>query len=238
MSLLHKALKKAEREGTNPSGSNVFVDTEEPSVSPSRLRLLILSGLAAIAIAAVIYARFSASSRSEIISQPKEFSTPLGIAGGGTVEDHFLQGQKMMAMGRPHEAHIHFEKAVLMEPRNAQAYNDLGLALKKSGHREEAMEQYLKALSIDPQCAPCLNNRGVLHMEGLNLTEAEEDFGKAIASHPSYADPWFHRALVLEAQGDLGEAKKNYEKFIELSRDIDAPFILRIQERVAGLGGS
>lgn len=232
MSLLHKALKKAEREGEVPTSPGVMVDTDEAK-SPS-LRVYVLIGLAVAALMVTVLLRFGR--KPGTASAPgKEFATPVGLAGQASAGKLSQEGAQKMESGEFEEARGRFEKLTILEPRNAEAYNNLGLALKKLGRNEEAFEQYRKALSIDPACASCLNNLGVLYMANRDLAEAESHFQKAVEAKAEYADPYFHMALLQEARGDLAGAKKNYLKFVELARGIDADFLLKIQKRIAAL---
>lgn len=233
MSLLHKALKKAEREVETPPVPGVFVDAEE-SARSSSLRTYILIGLAIAALMVTMLLRISRRPTSGTPAA-KEFSTPVGLGGNVSASQLTQEGIKKMEAGEFEEARGRFEKATILEPRNAEAYNNLGLALKKLGRNEEAFEQYRKALSVDPQCPPCLNNLGVLYLANRDLTEAETHFQKAIQAQSDYAEPYFHLALLLEARGDQAGAKKNYLKYVELARGISADFLLKIQKRIAAL---
>lgn len=238
MSLLHKALKKAEREGPPAERSPFFIDAEDPHRSSSP-RVFLLAGVAVACLLLVVYVRLVRRPEASSYT-PKDFSTPLQIGGGPAAPALAAKADEMMEKGRFEEARENLEKVVILEPRNAEAYNNLGLALKKLGRNEEAFEQYRKALSIDPGCAECLNNLGVLYLVNRDLSEAESHFQKAIEARPDYADPHFHLGLLLEARGDLEGAKRSYLKFVELARGIDADFLLKIQQRVASLrtGGS
>ena len=44
----------------------------------------------------------------------------------------------------------HYRQALQLNPRNAEAHNNMGNALLKQGRLEEAMQHYRQALQIDP----------------------------------------------------------------------------------------
>lgn len=62
----------------------------------------------------------------------------------------------------------------MQNPKNADAWNYTGFALRKSGRHDEAMSAYNKALAIDPQ------HKGALEYQGeLFLTLKQPDKAKA-----------------------------------------------------------
>lgn len=232
MSLLHDALKKASRTESPPE-QGVFVDHEEV-VKGASPRVILLLSVAAACLLFVATIRFFRKAGGESLA-PKKFTTPLDIAGGPAASELSVRGQDFLQAGKYEEARVVFEKSVILEPRNAEAYNNLGLALKKLGKNDEAFDQYRKALSLNPQCVECTNNLGVLYLSNRDLVEAENQFRKAMELKGDYAEPYFHMGLLLEARGDLSGAKKNLLKYVELAKGVDASFLLKVQQRIASL---
>lgn len=242
MSLLHDALKKAEREGEASSRVGVVIDPEGAS-RPFPTRTILLTGVALIALSTAVYFRLVKRPSSTVVPAPKgfgvaPFQTPLQIGGGPAAPELASIAIGLIQAGKLEEARSNLEKVTILEPRNAEIYNNLGMVLKKLGRNEEAFEQYQRALSIDPNCAECYNNLGVLYLSNRNTTEAEVQFQKAISLKPDYANPYFHLGLLLEARGDLTGARKNYQKFVDLARGVDASFLLKIQQRISSLESS
>ncbi len=232
MSLLHTALKKAEKEGNvAPGGARMDVEEPQPLFS---LKAYVLVSIAVTLLIGTVYFRFLRKQNS-FSPQPATFQTPAGLSGGVSVKQLTEEGTKFFQAGQFEEAHTRFEKVVMLEPRNVEGYSNLGLVLKTMGKNEEAFEQYRKALSIDPQCAECLNNLGVLYLSNRELDEAEPNFQKAIQVKSDYADPYFHLGLLQEARGDLTSAKKSYQKFVELAHNVNADLLLKVQERMAAI---
>ena len=230
MSLLHKALKKAEREEGAGGNSGAMVDVENTPAGTS-LRTYLLASVAVTLLLGTIY--FRVLKKPEASPPVPAIRTAAGIAEGASARQLMDEAKKQFELGQLEDAKAQFEKAVLLEPRNVEAYNNLGLVLKKMGRSEEAFEQYRKALAIDPQCVECLNNLGALYLVTHDLAEAEANFQKAIQEKPDYADPYFHLGILLEARGDVAGARRNYQKFLELAKGISADFLLQIQERMA-----
>lgn len=239
MSLLHNALKKAEREEKSSHvEGEVFVDKEESKKTATHIYYII--GGFVVCLLLVIAVRFlKKPSMPPIAKVPIRTAVPLadtpkseiGIKSAELTGEAFA----LIQAGRYEEARGRLERVVLLEPRNSEAYNNLGYVLRRLGMNEKAFEQYQKALSIDPQCGECINNLGVLYMVNRNLSEAQNQFRKVIEMKPEYPDPYLHLGLLLEAQGDLVGAKANYLKFVDLAKGVSADLFLKVQKRIASL---
>lgn len=59
-------------------------------------------------------------------------------------------GLKVAQKGLWQEARFRFERAVLLDPQNASALNDLAIALEQMGEFDKAREYYEKALALKP----------------------------------------------------------------------------------------
>ncbi len=138
MSLLHRALKKAERdEGTVTRGAHV---SSEKTQGPPSLRLYLLIGFVITALLVTVFYQLSRKP-SSVAPAPKELIPAAGLPAGVTAAQYAPGGWQKLEAGKFEEAKHLFEKAVLMEPRSAEAYNNLGLALKKLGRTQDALEQ-------------------------------------------------------------------------------------------------
>ncbi|MCZ6603462.1 MAG: tetratricopeptide repeat protein [Planctomycetota bacterium] len=60
------------------------------------------------------------------------------------------RGRSMLSMGRWAEAERHLRKAVRLSPRDARAWNDLGVSLYHRGKKEEASEAFDRAVDVSP----------------------------------------------------------------------------------------
>lgn len=233
MSLLHDALKKAERTGAAASGhGGVSVDAEETGGSHKRVFLLLAA--ASLLLLFFTYYKFLKKPSGGAPSQEASVAQTQAPDGVRLLEE----SGSLIQQGRYEEARDSLEKALfasLPPAKTVEAYNNLGYVLKKLGRNDEAFQRYHKALSLDPQCAECRNNLGVLHLSKREFTEAESHFQEAAKIKPDYADPCLHLALLLEARGDFAGAKTQYLKYTKLARGVSADFLLKIQERMAAL---
>jgi Tfp pilus assembly protein PilF len=66
-----------------------------------------------------------------------------------TAEDQMKVGAQAAKLGLWREAMFRFNRAIELEPENAQAYNNLAVAYESNGEFEKARESYLQALRIN-----------------------------------------------------------------------------------------
>jgi tetratricopeptide (TPR) repeat protein len=67
------------------------------------------------------------------------------------VDPSFAQGKALVEAKRYQEAMPLLQQAVAKDPRNADAYNLMGYATRKSGNANGSLQYYNQALAIDPK---------------------------------------------------------------------------------------
>ena len=77
-----------------------------------------------------------------------------------------------------------YKKVVQLKPDFPQAYNNLGVALKKKGELAQAAENFNKALERQPDFGAALSNRGWVCAEQTKWSEARRDFEQALKINP------------------------------------------------------
>ena len=70
--------------------------------------------------------------------------------GGSSASDELRFGVEVARKGLWQEARFRFEKAVTADPENAEALNNLAVALEQQGEFDKAREAYEKALKLKP----------------------------------------------------------------------------------------
>ena len=129
-----------------------------------------------------------------------------------------LSGASAAQIGKLDEAIDAFKKAISIKPDYADAYNNMGNALKGQGKLEEAIEAYDKVLSIKPDTEAYYNMGNALK-EQRKLEEAVEAFKKAISIKPDYAAAYNNMGTTLKDQGKPDEAIEAYKKAISIKPD-------------------
>jgi len=125
------------------------------------------------------------------------------------------------------EALEFFDQVLEMNPENADAWNNKGVALYGMGRPEEALICYDRALATDPENREALRNRAFVLRAMARFEEALEAYEKIIYDEPEASD-FRNLATVLVGMGLLEEAlgalmeASNIEPSIEVEREIEA----------------
>jgi tetratricopeptide (TPR) repeat protein len=112
----------------------------------------------------------------------------------------------------------YLETATRIAPGRGEAYYLLGLAYQEQGNIPKAVETYQKLLTVIPDFKEAIYNLGYINLVYLNnFNEAIKYFTRAISLDPKYTDAYFNRGYSYELLGDLANARKDYEKALEIT---------------------
>lgn len=90
-----------------------------------------------------------------------------------------------------------YEKAIIVNPRYANAINNRGNVRFKQRDYMEAVKDYDRAVSLKPEFAEAYCNRGIALEKLGKLVEAVKDFEKALEIDPEYDDA-LHCLAILD----------------------------------------
>jgi tetratricopeptide (TPR) repeat protein len=110
------------------------------------------------------------------------------------------------------------EQALAADPRNAEAWNELGGVELADGNANGALERYQRALDIKPDLTYALMNAAQAYAQLSDHASAERLFRRALASDPRSPDAANGLGLALANQNRLDEAKRAFEQAIEIRR--------------------
>lgn len=115
-----------------------------------------------------------------------------------------LTGERLLKEGKHEAAVAALTEATVLLPRNAQAWNHLGLANHRAGRPNEAIRAYRKALEVDVNLAPARFNLGCLFLELNQPAFAMVEFAAYTVLEPKSVDGWLKRgrAELLARQFD------------------------------------
>ena len=140
----------------------------QSQVPNTTLVRLFVGGALAILIACASSMGFAAGSDSDS-SDSTGYSTQ-----GANKSKELREGIKLINRNLFEAALVPLALETMQNPKNADAWNYTGFALRKSGRHDEAMTAYDKALAIDPK------HKGALEYQGeLFLTLKQPDKAKA-----------------------------------------------------------
>ena len=125
-------------------------------------------------------------------------------------------GNAYMAQGKFGNAQVAFERAVTLNPTDAEAYNNLGEALGELKQYPRALEAFNKAINLDQKLLKAKYNQAVSYDRLGNFRYSEFVFRNLIKSNPGYSLSYDGLAVTLSKAGRAKEAIAFHEKAIAL----------------------
>ena len=104
-----------------------------------------------------------------------------------------------------------YNKSLAIKPDHAEAYYNMGNAIKVQGKLEEAIKAYNKALAIKPDYAEAHHNMGVTLQEQGKLEEAIEAYNKSLAIKPDYAEAHHNMSYACLAVKNFEQGFEKHE---------------------------
>jgi tetratricopeptide (TPR) repeat protein len=99
-----------------------------------------------------------------------------------------------------------WQHAVSLDPDDARAHNNLGVALAGAGKANDAIGEYRKSLMLNSNSSQTENNLGSVLAQQGNLTEAQQHFENALRINPDNASAKVNLGNALASEG--GQAQE------------------------------
>jgi len=150
-------------------------------------------------------------------------------------KDPFINYQKgvmMLKKGEYTMAINFFQQAIDGDPKNANYWNMIGLALGPIGELEEAVNSFKKSLELAPEITDVHNNLGTVYIEMKEYEKAMKEFGKVLKDK-TYQTPYFvyfNIGLLNKKQKKTEEAIFAFEQAVRLKSDF-----IRVYKELAPL---
>jgi tetratricopeptide (TPR) repeat protein len=125
----------------------------------------------------------------------------------------------LMLNTRPGEALAHLDKALQLEPDLAEARNDRGTALQRTGRLDEAVAEYREAIRLVPDFATAHNNLANALLALGRHEEAIAAGREALRLRPDFLEAHYSVALALLALGRREEALVHFGEAVRLKPD-------------------
>ncbi|MFM8470919.1 MAG: tetratricopeptide repeat protein, partial [Limisphaerales bacterium] len=127
-----------------------------------------------------------------------------------------LNGERLIKEGKFEAAVSALTEATVHLPRNAQAWNHLGLASHRAGKANEALRAYRKALEVDVNLAPARFNLGCLLLELKQPAAAVGEMASYTLLQPKAVDGWLKRGQAEFIAGQYDSADRSYRAALAL----------------------
>jgi tetratricopeptide (TPR) repeat protein len=131
--------------------------------------------------------------------------------------------------GKEEEAHLHFEAAARINPRDPLSRGNLGTYFQTHNQMREAITQYEVALQLtaDPALlAQTYANLGAAYRALGEDDAAHENFDQSLRRNPNQYNAWLGLGLLARKQGKLDEAISDLSRSVELQPTAPAYFEL------------
>jgi superkiller protein 3 len=133
-----------------------------------------------------------------------------------SIEQLFQQGNAAQAARRFPEAEAIWREVIQRNPKNAIAYNNLGIALANQQKLDAAIAAYRTAIQLDPKYAAVYYNLGIALANQQKLDAAIAAYRTAIQLDPKDAAAYNNLGLALANQQKLDAAIAAFRTAIQL----------------------
>ena len=130
---------------------------------------------------------------------------------------HINLGAILSQKGLVDQAKAHYQKAVDLEPEDADAHFNLGNAFYKTGDFDAAIAQFQKALEAKPNDAQIHNNLGNALLHHGQIDAAIIQLQRALALSPDLAQAHTNLGIALVQKGQLDQAIPQFEEALRLT---------------------
>jgi adenylate cyclase len=110
------------------------------------------------------------------------------------------------------------ERAIALDPNNAEGYMNLGSILSSAGRPEEGIELTEKAMRLNPHYPPVyLHNLGIAYLTAGRCEEALVPLKKVLTLNPNFGPAHLHLALCYAELGRLEEARAEMAEVLRVN---------------------
>ncbi len=126
--------------------------------------------------------------------------------------EQLQQGTARHRAGELGLAQSHYQRAVKLDPQNADAWHLLGVASLQSGNAALAIKHLRKSVDVRPGFAEAHNNLGVALRGAARYDEAIAAFQNALSKRSAYVDAAFNLGIAFESAERPADAERAYRQ--------------------------
>ncbi|WP_439370426.1 tetratricopeptide repeat protein [Bradyrhizobium sp. PMVTL-01] len=156
---------------------------------------------------------------------PKAAATAESAVSAGNVTEaqaHTAKAQSLARSGETAAALDEFNRAVGLDPYNAQALYGRALIYQGNSQHDFAIADFSAASGLNPQKAEPLLGRATSYLALGKVKEAAADLDEASEADPHNPQVWTARGQAYERLGDRAKAAASYNKAVALRPRDDA----------------
>ena len=163
------------------------------------------------------------------------YKSPAPVAQNGSAPQGGGQAQLTPEQAN---AMVNLEREVAANPKNGEAWTQLGHLYFDSNQPQKAINAYTRSLAITPDNADVLTDLGVMYRSNNEPKKAIESFDKAIAVNPRHETARFNKGVVLLYDlKDKEGAIKNWEELVAINPMAAGPNGQQVAAMLAELKG-
>ena len=136
----------------------------------------------------------------------------------------FSIGYLRTEQGKYREAIAAYDEVLRLQPDDAVAYNNRGLAKMDLGQYEAALADFDEALRLKPDQAETYNNRGLAKKDLGQHEAAIADFDEALRLQPDLAETYNNRGNAKRGLGQHEAAIADFDEALRLKPDQAEPY--------------
>jgi len=136
---------------------------------------------------------------SRIIKSGRVFGKRISKKDLATV--HYNRGISYAIKGDFDRAIADYDKAIKLNPKDADVYYNRGNAYQRKGQHDRAIADYDKAIKLNPKYAEAHSNRGISYRKKDQYDRAIADYGAAIKLNPKLAVAYNNRGAAYYSKG-------------------------------------
>ena len=132
-------------------------------------------------------------------------------------QEQVTKGDNFLKQKQWEDAIIAYTKAIEIDPNNAVAYNQRGLAyMYQVKPVDKMLEDFNKAIELDSRFAMAYYNRGTVYDSKGDYDKAIADFTRVIELSPKFTEAYALRGFAYNQLGNFVKAKADFGKAKEL----------------------
>jgi Tfp pilus assembly protein PilF len=176
-------------------------------------RALVPVALIAIALCGCSINLGSLSPEPDREAAPKMAPTGTSV---GEAQASTARGQALARSGKTEEALAEFDKAIALDPHNAEGLYNRGLLHQGEKRHQLAIDDFTAANGLTPQRAEPLLGRAISYLALDKIRDATTDLDEAVQADPNNAQIWITRGIAYERLGEKTKAADSYGHAISI----------------------